>query len=64
MRAISKLESSKLQQEYVKKPIKIGHSWGITFPKELTDTFNLDNPKTELKIHPNLEKRKIEINLR
>ena len=64
MKAISKLESSKLQREYVKKPIKIGHSWGITFPKEISDTLNLENPKIELKIHPNLEKRKIEINLK
>ena len=64
IKAIAKLESSRMQQEYLRKPIKIGHSWGITFPKELTNTFNLDNPKTELKIHPNLEKRKIEINLK
>ena len=64
MKAISKIESRRLEPEYIKHPIKIGHSWGITFPKDVTETFNLDNPKTKLHMHPNLEKKKIEINLK
>ena len=61
MKAISKLESKRFEAEYIKYPIKIGHSWGMTFPKDLTDAFNLNNPETKLKVHPNLEKGKIEI---
>lgn len=64
MKAIARLESKRLEQEYIKYPIKIGHSWGMTFPKEVTNTFNLNNPKIMLKVHPNLEKRKIEIDLK
>ena len=63
MKAISKIESRNLESEYIKHPIKIGHSWGMTFPKDLTKTFSLNNPKTKLKVHPNLEKKKIEISL-
>ncbi len=63
-RAITKLESEKLKEEYVKRPIRIGHSWGITFPKEVAEVFNLNDPKVVLKIHPLLEKSKIEINFK
>jgi hypothetical protein len=63
MKAISKLEAKRLEHEYLKRPIKIGHSWGITFPKEITEVFELGNPKTTLKLHPNLEKGKIEIKI-
>ena len=63
MKAINKFEAKKLEKEYVKKPIKIGHSWGMTFPSDMTEAFNLNNPKTKLKVHPNLEKGKIEISL-
>ena len=61
MKAISKLESKRLEREYIKYPIKIGHIWGMTFPTEVTDVFNLNNPKMELKLHPNVEKERIEI---
>ncbi len=63
IKAISKLEAKRLEKEYIKTPIKIGHSWGMTFPKEIVETFNLNNPKTKLKLHHNLEKGKIEISL-
>ena len=53
----------RLEKNYVKYPIKIGHSWGMTFPKDMAEVFNLDNPKTKLKIYPNLEEGKIEIKL-
>lgn len=63
MKAINKLEAKKLEKEYIKSPIRIGHSWGMTFPSDMTEPFNLNNPKTKMKIHPNLEKGKIEIDL-
>lgn len=63
MKAISKLEAKRLESEYVKHPIKIGHSWGVTFPKEVAEVFGLGSSKTTLKMHPNVEKGKIEISL-
>lgn len=60
MQAISKLEAKRLKEEYTKRPIKIGHSIGITFPKEITTVFGLAKTKI-LKIYPNVAKRKIEI---
>jgi len=64
MKAISQLEARRLQKEYIKHPIKIGHSWGMTFPKDITDVFSIDNPKTTLKIYPNIEKGKIELDIK
>ena len=61
MKAISQLEAKRLENEYVKNPIRIGHSWGITFPKEVVDVFNLNNSKTKIKMRPNVEKGVIEI---
>ena len=64
MKAISQLESKRLEAEYTKKPIKVGHSWGITFPKEVVDVFNLNNSTTKIKIHPNVVKGIIEISIK
>lgn len=64
MKAIAELESKRLQQEYIKHPMKIGHSWGMTFPKDMAEVFNLDNPKTKLSLHPKLAENKIEISLK
>lgn len=61
MQAIAKLEAKRLKETYIKKPIKIGHSIGITFPKDVTEIFGLDKAKTELRIHPHVEKGRIEI---
>lgn len=63
MKAINKLEERRLEREYIKHPIKIGHSWGVTFPKVITEVFGLGNPRTALKMHPDVEKGKIEIRL-
>ncbi len=63
MKAISKLESKRLEKEYIKHPMKIGHSWGMTFPKDMVDVFNLDNSKIKLSLHPKLAENKIEITL-
>ncbi len=64
MKAISKLESKRLEKEYVKHPMKIGHSWGMTFPKEMAEVFNLDTSKTKFRLHPKLAEGKIEIVLK
>ena len=61
MKAISQLESSRLQNEYIKNPTKIGHSWGVTFPKDVAEVFNLKNPKTKLVLYPKVKENKIEI---
>jgi len=61
MKAIHKLEAEQLKKEYLKTPIKIGNSIGITFPKEMTDAFELGKPNKKLKLHHNLEKRQITI---
>src|SRR3989344_938620 len=59
--AVRQLEARRLSLEYKKHPIKIGNSWGFIFPKEVTEVFGLNNSKLNLKIHPNLAKKKIEI---
>jgi hypothetical protein len=64
MKAISALEAKRLEEEYIKHPIKIGHSWGITFPKEVAKVFNLDNSKAILRLHPKVEKGMIELSLK
>ena len=64
MKAISQLESKRLESEYIKKPIRVGHSWGITFPKEVADVFNLSDGSTRIKIHPNVVKGIIEISVK
>ena len=64
MKAISKLESKRLEKEYIKHPMKIGHSWGMTFPKDMAEVFNLTNTKTKLSLCPKLAEGKIEILLK
>ena len=61
MKAIAQLESKRLKENYMKHPIKIGHSWGLTFPKEIAKVFNLDNSKTKIKLEPKVEESKIEM---
>ena len=64
MKAISQLESKRLETEYIKRPIRVGNSWGITFPKEVVDVFNLKNNNTKIIIHPNVVKGIIEISVK
>ena len=63
IQAVSQMEARKVKDEYKKNPIRIGNSWGVTFPKPLVDFFNLDNPEAGLSIHANIKKRKIEIDV-
>ena len=64
MKAISQLEAKRLETDYIKKPIRVGHSWGMTFPKEVADVFNLNNTAAKIKIHPNVVKGIIEISVK
>jgi hypothetical protein len=60
-KAITQLEQRRLKKEYSKKTIKIGHSYGLIFPKDLVEVFNLKNRK--IKLNPILEDSKIEIKI-
>ena len=64
IKAISDLESKRLEKEYIKHPMKIGHSWGMTFPKEVAKVFDLNNISTTLKLYPKVKENKIEIVLK
>lgn len=61
--ALAALEQKRLKDNYSKKPIKIGHSYGMTFPKDIVHIFNLDSKKTKLNIKPDIAKSKIEISV-
>jgi hypothetical protein len=50
-----------LKEKYAKKPIKIGHSYGMIFPKDIVKAFNLDSKETKFDIHTDFAKNKIEI---
>jgi len=50
-----------LKEKYVRHPIKIGHSYGMIFPKEIVKAFNLDSKETKFDINTNISKGKIEI---
>lgn len=62
MEAVTKLEEKRLKDEYVKHPIRIGHSWAITFPKEIAQVFHFSK-KMILKLHPDLKEDKIELKI-
>ncbi len=61
MKAINKLESAKIANLYIKHPIRIGNSRGITFPKDVAEAFNINKSSTKLRIHPDISKGIIEI---
>jgi len=56
-----KLQQKLLKEKYIKKPVKIGHSYGVIFPKDIVQVFNLDSKGTELGIKADKAKNKIEI---
>jgi len=56
-----KLQQKLLKDKYVKKPIKIGHSYGMIFPRDIVKVFNLDSPKTTMDVKMDSSKNKIEI---
>jgi len=56
-----KLQQKLLKEKYIKKPVKIGNSYGIIFPRDIVKVFNLDSGKTTLDIRMDKAKSKIEI---
>ncbi len=60
-RAAARLEERRVKEQYKKHPIQIGHSWGLTFPKDIVRVFGLDSRKTELSIKPKPGEKTIEI---
>jgi hypothetical protein len=48
-----------LKNDYSKTAMKIGSSYGITFPKAVVDVFRLSDKRTKMKIIPEVEKNKI-----
>jgi hypothetical protein len=50
-----------LKEKYVKKPVKIGHSYGMIFPREIVKAFNLDSKEAKFDINTDFSKGKIEI---
>ncbi|PIU21880.1 MAG: hypothetical protein COT15_00045 [Candidatus Diapherotrites archaeon CG08_land_8_20_14_0_20_34_12] len=62
-KAIEQLEERELKEKYVKHPVRIGNSWGIIFPNEVSKKFQLNEKKTELIIHPMLSKKMIELQI-
>jgi hypothetical protein len=59
--AVNALESRRLKQEYRKRPIKIGHSWGVVFPKDVAEFFSFDSRDAKIVIMPNIKEKRVEI---
>ena len=54
-----RLEERRMEEQYKKNPIKIGHSLGLTFPKEIVDVFGLSK-KSSLKKNARRNKKRRE----
>ncbi|MFH0870338.1 MAG: hypothetical protein V1866_04755 [archaeon] len=59
--ALVALDQKRLKEEYKKTPIKIGHSYGMIFPRDIVQVFNLDAKGIELGVKADKSKNKIEI---
>ncbi len=60
--AALKVDAHRLKKQYSKKLIRIGHSTGFTFPKELIDVFKI-NPSAEIILTPKLKENCIELKI-
>ncbi|MBI5388940.1 hypothetical protein HZB01_01010 [Candidatus Woesearchaeota archaeon] len=60
LKVVAQLEAKRLEKEYARKPIQIGNSWGITFPKKVVDVFGLNNPQSRIRMVPDVEHKRIE----
>lgn len=60
--AALKIDAHKLKKKYSKRPIEIGHSLGITFPKSLVEVFGLNKSK-DVALIPKIKSRTIEIKI-
>ncbi|MFH1072846.1 MAG: hypothetical protein V1743_05445 [Nanoarchaeota archaeon] len=56
---VKKLEQQRLEKEYIKQPMRIGRSWGMTFPKTIVDVFHLNDKKTKMKLLPDVREGRI-----
>lgn len=59
-----RLDQQRMEENYTKSPMKIGSSWGITFPKDVVDVFRLNNKKTKMKLIPDVAAGKIIIEIK
>jgi hypothetical protein len=57
--ALKKMEGSRLKKEYVKKPLHMGRSIGMTFPKDVSNVFNLKGKNKKIRLLPNIAEGKI-----
>jgi hypothetical protein len=62
-KALAKLEEQRLKEKYERNAIIIGHSLGMTYPKDIVKVFNL-NKDTKFRIQPNIIKGTIEISIK
>ena len=60
--AALQVDAHKLKKQYSKRLIKIGHSTGFIFPKELIDVFKI-NPSVEIILIPKLKENIIELKI-
>lgn len=58
-----KLDEISMKKEYTKHPVRIGHSFGLIFPKAVSKIFGLDRKSTELRIKPLVKSGKIELSV-
>ena len=58
------LDALRMHEEYQRRIVNIGHSWGLTLPKEVVDFFHLGKKNTKVIIAPNAAKKVIEIRVR
>ena len=56
-----KIDAKRMKKEYSKRPIRIGHSYGCTFPKDIVEVFGIDKKNVMLKFHTDIGKKTIEI---
>ncbi|MBN2459951.1 hypothetical protein JXB28_06725 [Candidatus Woesearchaeota archaeon] len=54
-------QQKKLKEKYIKRPIKIGHSYAVTFPRDIVSVFGLSSDKTKLDMRADVDNNKIEI---
>jgi len=59
--ALAALEQKRLKENYTKRPVKIGNSYGMIFPRDIVKVFNLDSDKISLHLKSDKAKNKIEI---
>jgi hypothetical protein len=57
------LDQQRLEIEYHKHPMRIGRSWGMTFPKDVARVFHLNDKSAKFRIVPDVSAGKIIIEI-